>query len=1043
MQCASVMLFRGVAVMCILVPVVVNAAATRSTTVTVHYNRDVRPILSDNCFQCHGPDEKDRKAELRLDTREGATAPRDGAPAIVPGDPDKSLLWKRITTSDPDDLMPPPASHKKLTLQQKEILRAWIGAGAPYQPHWAFVAPERPPLPAVKQKSWVRTPVDRFILAALEARNLKPSGEAPRETLVRRVKLDLTGLPPTPAEVEEFVKDKRPDAYERMIDRFMALPAYGEHQARYWLDAVRYGDTHGLHLDNERSLWPYRDWVVKAFNENKPFDQFTIEQIAGDLLPNATREQLVASGYNRCNVTTSEGGAIDEEFYVRYAVDRTETTATVWMGLTLGCAVCHDHKYDPVSQKEFYRLYAFFNNAADAAMDGNALLPPPSIKLPTPEQEKQLADYDARIAALEKRIRETAAGINYTDPATVTNAPKPTPVETVWVEDDFPASAKAQINGGTPATQWIESKEGPVHSGRRALRRAASGLAQDFFNTTNALTLGPGARFFAYVYLDPANPPKAIMLQFHSNGWDHRANWGDPKAISYGAGNPKVRTEMGVLPPAGQWVRLEVDAAKVGLSAGDKVTGFAFTQFDGVVHWDRAGVVSTPDPAADPAQSFLAWLKQARDMGDKAKLPAPLAEWVKKPLDKLKPEQQQQLREHYLVQVHQPSRPLFDPLFKELNPLKEERRKLDESIPATMVMREREQRRKAHVLKRGQYDQPGEEVTPGVPAFLPPLPASGTTNRLDLARWLVSPQHPLTARVTVNRLWAQFFGVGLVKTANDFGMQSEWPSHPELLDWLATEFMAMGWDVKRFQKLLLTSAVYRQDSKVTPQLLEVDPENRLLARGPRFRLDGEVIRDSALFVSGLLNPKMGGRGVRPYQPPGIWEAVGYTTSNTAKYTQDHGEALYRRSLYVFWKRTAPPPIFTTFDAPSRESSCTRRERSNTPLQALLLMNDIPYVECARQLATRMLTEAGSQPPARLAYGFRWVTGRTPTKVEMNILRQSLESHLARYRGNVEAARQLVRVGEWPVNESLDVAELAAYTMVANLMLNLDEAVTKN
>ncbi|MCX8157381.1 MAG: PSD1 and planctomycete cytochrome C domain-containing protein [Verrucomicrobiae bacterium] len=1045
MQRASIMLLGGAAVVCWLVPALGAAPAPRTTPVTIHYNRDVRPILSDNCFHCHGPDEKDRKADLRLDTRAGATDPRDGMPAIVPGHPEKSLLWKRITTTDPDDLMPPPASHKKLTPEQKEILRAWIGAGAPYQPHWAFVPPQRPPMPPVKQSSWVRTPVDRFILAELEARKLKPSPEAPRETLVRRVKLDLTGLPPSPEEVEAFVKDRRPDAYERMIERFMALPAYGEHQARYWLDAVRYGDTHGLHLDNERGHWPYRDWVVKAFNDNKPFDQFTIEQIAGDLLPNATREQLVASGYNRCNVTTSEGGAIDEEFYVRYAVDRTETTATVWMGLTLGCAVCHDHKYDPISQKEFYRLYAFFNNAADAAMDGNALLPPPSLKLPTPEQEKQLADYEGRIAALEQRIRQTAAGLNYTDPATLTNAPKAQPVEVVWVDDDFPAGAKPQYNGGTPATQWIDSRQGPVHSGQRALKRTASGLAQDFFNTTNALTLGPAARLFAHVYLDPANPPKAIMLQFHSNGWEHRANWGDAQAISYGAGNARVRTEMGPLPPAGQWVRLEVEAEKVGLRAGDKLTGFAFTQFDGTVFWDRAGVQSTPDPASDPAHSLLAWLKQMRALGDNARLPAPLAEWVKQPPEKLKPEQQQKLREHYLSQVHQPSRPVFEPLFKELHPLKEARQKLDESIPSTLIMREREgaQRRKAHVLKRGQYDQPGEEVTPGVPAFLPPLPPSATTNRLDLARWLVSPQHPLTARVIVNRLWQQFFGVGIVKTANDFGMQSDWPSHPELLDWLATEFIAMGWDVKQFQKMLLRSAAYRQDSKVTPKLLEVDPENRLLARGPRFRLDGEVIRDSALFVSGLLNPRMGGRGVRPYQPPGIWEAVGYTTSNTAKYTQDHGEALYRRSLYVFWKRTAPPPIFTTFDAPSRESSCTRRERSNTPLQALLLMNDIPYVECARQLATRMLKEGGSLPPQRLTYGFRLVTGRAPSASEMNILRQSLESHLARYRANTEAARQLVRVGEWPVDESLDTAELAAYTLVANLLLNLDEVVTKN
>jgi hypothetical protein len=861
--------------------------------------------------------------------------------------------------------------------------------------------------------------------------------------LIRRLKLDLTGLPPTPQEVDAFLKDRRPDAYERLIDQFMAMPAYGEHQARYWLDAVRYGDTHGLHLDNERSLWPYRDWVVKAFNDDKPFDQFTVEQLAGDLLPNATRDQLVASGYNRCNVTTSEGGAIDAEFLVRYAVDRTETTATVWLGMTVGCAVCHDHKFDPITQKEFYRLYAFFNNAADAAMDGNDLRPAPTLRLPTPAQEKQLAECDASIARLEKHLRDAAAAFPYTDPVTLTNRPLGERAETVWVDDDFPAGAKPAINPDTAPAQWVSRENGQVYSGARALKRTDAGLAQNFFTTTNALTVGLDAAFFVWVYLEPTNPPKAIMLQVNDGSWDHRANWGDPKAISYGAGNAEVRTEFGPLPATGQWVRLEVEAAKLGLKPGDKIMGFAFTQFGGTVYWDKAGMAASTNPTADPGQSLQAWLRLNHNLGNKSKLPQPYLDLVKMDPAKRNASQNQQLRDYYLENVCAASQTVIAPIKQALNPLQVQRKNLESNVVSTLIMRDLEKARGAFVLKRGQYDQPLEQVTPGVPAIFPPLPASPTTNRLDLARWLVSPDQPLTARVTVNRFWQQFFGVGLVKTANDFGMQGEWPSNPELLDWLAHEFVAMHWDIKKFHRLLLTSAAYRQSSVVTPKLLQIDPENRLLSRGPRFRLDGEVIRDDALFVSGLLNPQMGGRGVRPYQPPGIWEAVAYTTSNTGKYTQDHGDALYRRSLYLFWKRTAPPPSMTIFDAPSHETSCPRRERSNTPLQALLLMNDVAYVESARNLATRMLVEGGSQPAERLRFGFRLVTARYPNAKELGVLKQSLDGHTARYQRDVEAAKKLLKAGESPVNPALNPAELAAYTMVANVLLNLDETVTKN
>jgi hypothetical protein len=822
------------------------------------------------------------------------------------------------------------------------------------------------------------------------------------------------------------------------VDRLLQSPRYGEHEARYWLDAVRYGDTHGLHLDNERSLWPYRDWVVNAFNRNLPFDQFTIEQIAGDLLPEPTREQKIASGYNRCNVSTSEGGAIDDEFYVRYAVDRTETTATVWMGLTVGCAVCHDHKYDPISQKEFYQMYAFFNNFNEKAMDGNALLPPPMLRLPTTEQADKLATLNESVAAMEERMRREAAKIEYSEPEREIKPPLESPVEFVWADDDFPQGAEVKSDGAP--LRLVEGDK--AYSGTRALARTDNGLAQDYFTkASQPLIVGKGDKLFAYVYLDPADPPKAIMLQFHTGEWAHRANWGDEDAIVYGEKGTSKKLLMGDLPKSGEWVRLEIEAAKLDLKPGAKIGGLAFTQFGGTVYWDKAGIVTKTPQEDFSGVSQLAWEAQEK-VKEKRDLPKQVEDALKAPADKRTDEQKKLLREHYLANVYAPVRATFDPLVKELNATRKERDELDKSLVATMVSEEMEKPRGAFILRRGEYDKRGEAVQPGVPTVLPPLRAEGETNRLDFARWLVSPEHPLTARVTVNRFWQQFFGMGFVKTAGDFGAQGEAPSHPELLDWLATEFSSSGWDVKKLVRLIVTSATYRQNSAFNAKLLEVDPQNRLLARGPRFRLDAEMIRDNALSVSGLLVEKTGGRGARPYQPAGIWEAVGYTTSNTAKFEQDHGEALYRRSLYIFWKRTAPPPYLTAFDAPSREKYCTRRERTDTPLQALVTMNDPAFVEAARHLSARMI-EHSPKADDRLEFGFRLVTARWPSSGERAILQGVLKEYLAKYQGNEEAAKKLISVGESPVNEKLAPTELAAYTMVANLLLNLDETLNKN
>jgi Protein of unknown function (DUF1553)/Protein of unknown function (DUF1549)/Planctomycete cytochrome C len=1012
----------------------------------IDFNRDIRPILSDNCYACHGPDEKTRKAKLRLDTAEGAFAQHDGSAALVPRDLKKSSLWARVTTKDADDLMPPPESKKKpLSPAQLALLKQWIEEGANYQGHWSFVAPVKATPPSIGNRpSAIGNPIDAFILAKLAERKLTPNPEASREALIRRVTFDLIGLPPTPAEVDAFLADKSPNAYEKVVDRLLASPHYGEHMGRHWLDAARYGDTHGMHLDNERSMWPYRDWVVRAFNRNLPFDQFTIEQLAGDLLPNPTQDQLVATGFNRCNVTTGEGGSINEEWIYRYAVERTETMASVWMGLTAGCAVCHDHKYDPISSKDFYSMYAFFHSNADPAMDGNALLTAPTLKLTTPEQQKKLDAFNAQIAAVDTRIKAELTKVKYTDPATLNPPPPMKKFETTWVDDDFPAGAKVEASGATTTAKWVTTQDGKVLAGKRALKRTDPGVGQDFFSELKTpFTIPPNGKVFLNVFLDPQDPPKSVMLQFNTGNWSHRAVWGDLDAIDFGQRNTNERKRLGELPKLGEWVKLEFAASQLGLKAGDQIKGLAFTLFRGTVYWDKVGITGESNPSKDPAESLAVWLKE-----NQGKVLTNVPDDVKrlfrsvKPEDR-KPEENQRLRDYYFEFVCNSTRPQFEKLHAEKNPIAKARDDFDKAIPATFIWKDLDKPRDSFVMLRGQYNKPGQQVWPNVPAVLPPLPKSGTTNRLDLAKWLVSPQHPLTARVAVNRFWQQLFGTGLVKSAADFGAQGEAPSHPELLDWLSVTFREQGWDMKQFVKLLVTSATYRQDSKATPQKIAADPENRHYARGPRFRLDAEQVRDNALAVSGLLVPTLGGKGVRTYQPDNIWEPVAYSGSNTKTYKRDDGDALWRRSLYTFIKRTAPAPSMTTFDAPSREQSCARRERSNTPLQALLLMNDVQHFEAARAFAQRMLKEGGNHAEERLAWGFRLATARPPTKSELAVLNDTLFTQWAKYQGRADAAKKAITFGESKPDASLDAGELAAYAMVANLILNLDEVVTKN
>ena len=854
------------------------------------FNRDIRPILAEHCFACHGPDEKKREADLRLDTRAGLFSEINDIIPVVPGRPDQSEIILRITSADRDEVMPPPKAKKELKSEQIAVLREWVAQGAEFQQHWAFIAPQKPPVPPIAGAT-TPNPIDAFIQAALAPHNLSPAAEADRETLIRRVSFALTGLPPSIKEIEEYVADDRPDAFEKVVDRYLASPHYGEQMARHWLDLARYGDTHGMHLDNERSMWPYRDWVVRAFNRNLPFDQFTIEQLAGDLLPNPTEDQLIATGFNRCNVTTGEGGSIDAEWLFRYAVDRTATTAEAWMGLTAGCAVCHDHKFDPISQKEFYALYAFFYSAADPALDGNTLLTAPTVQIVSAEQRAKLDELGAKIAAAEKTLREQIEAVAYVDPAEL--QPRP-PAETV-------------------------------------------------------------------------------------------------ENIS-----------------------------------------------------DKTGVTGREDPVADPRRSLAAWL--AANQGKPAKeLPADIRDLLKKPAKDRTPDQEKKLREHYLVAVCRETQPKLAAVNTELAARKKERDDLNASLPASFIMKDLPQPRQAHVMIRGQYDRPGEAVGRAVPAIFPALApaAASVPNRLDLAKWLIREDHPLTARVAVNRLWQQFFGTGLVKSAGDFGAQSEAPSHPELLDWLAVTFRESGWDVKSLVRLFVTSATFRQATEGTLESWQRDPANRLLARGPRLRLDAEEIRDNALFTSGLINLQIGGKGVKPYQPPNIWEPVGFVGSNTAAYKQDHGAALYRRSLYTFLKRTAPPPFMANFDGPSREQACTRRERSNTPLQALQLMNDVQHFEAARALAERMMLEGGASAEERVAFAYRAVLARRPGPEELAVVQDAFARHLAKFNAQPDAAEKAVKNGESPPKPGLPAPELAAWTMIANLLLNLDETITRN
>jgi hypothetical protein len=1083
----------------------------------VQFNRDIRPILADNCLACHGPDNNKRKAGLRLDTKDGIfekTSKRE--PAVVPGNPEKSELWRRVIATDPDDVMPPPDSHKELKPEQKEKLKQWILAGAPWQGHWAYVKPEKPTVPGgpafnvERSKFPVRNPIDAFVLAKLQSKGLKPNPEADRRTLARRLSLDLTGLPPKPEVVEAFVKDKSPDYYEKLVKALLASPAWGEHRARYWLDAARYADTHGLHFDNYREMWPYRDWVIKAFNTNVRFNQFTIEQLAGDLLPGATDDQEVATGFQRCNMTTNEGGTIEDENLANYANDRVTTLGWVFLGTTMNCAACHDHKFDPFTQKDFYSMAAFFRNTTQTGFDKN--IRESDLYRVVPQTEADRARWRALPAEIEsaKKVIEAKAveaDVAFTNwlagvepeklprviklsgevlrvPLNEGSGPNATgflsgvrrkfigPTQIEWTTNRGPFGlapifAKDQSfvidEGGDfeasepfSAGAWVLvpkdfKGEGAVLAkmggdeekfrGWNLLVRDSelsvqminrwSNIAMESKSTGNAVKRGEWQHvFFTY---DGSGRTKGIKLFI--NGVEANVNR-DNNRLEGSIRSPfplrigRRERNNGLNNVAVQDVRVvrgRLSSAEVrALAAAPRLKELLA---EVRAEPERPAAVATNATTAEVSAEEKA--KEEKNRAEAEKAAAAKAKATREAA-------RDALADYFRVTQHQGWQQANAKLAK----LEFEQQTIRGRSPVTLVQVEKKDAEPmAQVLFRGQYDKPKDKVGGGTPAVLHALPASAPKNRLGLAQWIVSPENPLTSRVTVNRFWQEVFGIGLVKSADDFGSTGEAPVNQELLDWLAVEFVERGWDVKRLFELMVTSSTYRQSAQTTPEKLEKDPQNRFLSRGPRFRMDAEMVRDCALAASGLLVRKVGGPSVKPYQPDGVWEAVAMPESNTRFYERDNGENLYRRSLYTFIKRAAPPASMDIFNAPSREVCAVKRERTNTPLQALATLNDPQFVEAARHLAEIALAR-GRKDEETLQLIAERLLSRPLTTKELAIARGTLKEMQSFYEQQPDAAKQLLAIGESKASGAVPATQLAAMTMVANQLMNLDEVLNK-
>lgn len=1054
-----------------------SSAAAPAVGGDVEFNRDIRPILSDKCFTCHGPDSARRRTRLRFDIESDAKQDLGGRFAVVPGDVARSEMIRRITAVEPTRRMPPPASGRALSDHEVDLLEKWIEQGARWENHWSFIAPKRASLPQVRDRAWMRNEIDAFVLDRLERQGLKPSPEADRSTLIRRVSLDLTGLPPTPAEVDAFLADPSPNAFEKVVDRLLVSPRYGERMAATWLDSARYADTNGYQTDAERYMWRWRDWVIEAYNRNLSFDQFALQQIAGDMLPRAALDQRIATGFNRNHRGNGEGGIIPEEYAVEYVVDRVETTSTVFMGLTLGCARCHDHKYDPFAQKEFYQLFAYFNNIPERGKANKYGNSAPMIQAPTAEQQRRLHELDRDLAAAEKQfesLRAESAKAQRTwesmldkSQATHWSIPSdliahfalngdlsgalrlrlPVPPQQPYDTSAAPAGtpdpskpAGAQFQDGQP--EFVDGRAGQAAAfdGKRMIVAGDVGAFGFQSTFTLAAWIYPTAATGAIItrtrdveeetgyglYLKDGKLQANLILRWLDDG----ARVETVKPIELNRWQHVMMTYDGSRTAEGILIYVDGQSRELAVHLDDVNQNFQSREpmriggGGGPANRFRGRIddVRIYDVALSPQHAAV--VAAGESIEQIAVVPA--TRRTDAQADKIT---------LYFLENRAPER--IQQAWRALAASRRLKRSFVDTLPTVMVMQERETPRDTFLLVRGAYDKPGDKVTPGVPAILPSLPKGAPNNRLGFARWLVDPSNPLTARVAVNRFWQMYFGTGLVKTVEDFGSQGEWPSHPELLDWLATEFVRTGWDIKAMQKRIVTSATYRQSSKTTPELLQKDPENRLLARAPRLRLPAGAIRDQALAVAGLLVEQRGGPSVKPYQPAGLWKEL-----SGQDYVQDKGASLYRRSLYTFWKRSSPPPSLMNFDAAGREACVVRDSRTNTPLQALDLMNDVTYLEASRKLAERVMKERRASADERIALAFRLAVSRAPAPREASLLRDALEGYLAEYKANPDAAAKYLQQGESPRDLELDARELAAYSALASLILNMDETITK-
>ena len=1110
------------------------------------FNQDVQPILASNCFSCHGPDPEMRKAGLRLDLEESAFKKRQGHPdAIVPGHPEESELIKRIESTDPHHLMPQTSLGEAKPMKAADIavLKEWIKEGAAYRPHWAFEKPAKPATPVVTDAGWVKTPIDAFILARLKKEGLRPSPEADKATVIRRVTLDLTGLLPTPAEVRAFEKDDSPQAYERLVDGLLARPTYGEERARYWLDYARYADTYGLHFDNSRDIWPYRDYLIRSYNSNKPFDQFVMEQIAGDLMPAKNLDPLIASGYVRLGVSSNEGGTIPEELRANIARERAEAYGAAFMGLTVGCAVCHDHKYDPTTQKDFYALTAFFNNIDEQPFNGDRPVWTPMTRIPRAQNQEAYnhvlakrselaAQLDALHAHQRIRVRQWLASREHLPQAVSSDhldlrlrldegggdvlknsAPHPQqasfPIgkfkpqwgETTWLWPDFRIDASTHIllgqTGDYEHTQafssggWFMMRTGPGYGLDKATGTLLSKMdsAQHNRGWDLAMTNGivnvelvnegpkdlvvskdPKAKKpaikplkEAFEYPTPTDltakdlaPNKPKEKKEPAKKKDEKKEEKKPESKPAVDTTPLVAVRVATaepLPLDGHWRHIFFTYDGSGKASGVKIyvdgapvatTVVSDTLAQKTIRTAAPMQLGWRSPDANPAREarFQDVRVYARSLTSEEVKRLPFEDYVAevaaKPADQWTADEAHAVSEFHFNHVEQSTIALQ----KQIEQLNAQLDRLSEGGDLTMVSWEKPSIAYANVLTRGVYTARAARVEADTPHYLPALPADEPHNRLALAKWTVSPENPLTARVTVNRMWNEVFGTGIVETTEDFGIMGQRPSHPELLDWLAVEFRESGWDVKHMYKLMVMSAAYRQSAKSTPEQLQKDPKNLLLARGPRFRMDAETLRDVALQSSGLLVGKIGGPSVKTYQPANIWEHTSHESSDTLHYVQDHGDALYRRSMYTYWKRMSTMPDMDAFDAPMRDVACTRRQRTDTPLQALVTMDDVQWVEAARGLAERAIKQGGPQPGQRIDFMSQILLAHDPPPKMAAVLEDSLTQMQKHYGADPKAARELIGVGEKKSDASIPATELAAWTMVASEMLNLDETLNK-